>query len=293
MTLDVQPAQDDHVLSRPASPATSRPRHTQRATSFPSGTPASPGTESRWREYPAVADYRRPVPLGATESQSLVRLLATTPCGFRSPVRPTSAVRAARRLLLALTALAAPRWAGHPSGELGCSRDVRRAAALVRGSGAGTGARGEHARMRRAAASWMAAAQRPGGRGPPRARGACGGRSERRGPLGLAVLDPRDGDPRGDAADREGDVVLVSPEPEPGHGGNGDATQHGAGVAVGPGDGRHQARRPAAVARSGRQSAQAGQHLVRRPDLHRRRAAGGVRRQPGLLGGTPSRTTRA
>ena len=27
--------------------------------------------------------------------------------------------------------------------------------------------------------------------------------------------------------------------------------------------------------------AQAGQHLVRRPDLHRRRAAGGVRRQPG------------
>ena len=40
-------------------------------------------------------------------------------------------------------------------------------------------------------------------------------------PLGRAVLDSGDGDPRGDAADRQGDVVFVSEEPEPAHGGRG------------------------------------------------------------------------
>ena len=49
---------------------------------------------------------------------------------------------------------------------------------------------------------------------------------------------------------------------------------------MGSGDRRYQARRSAVVARSRRRRAQAGQHLVRRPDLHSRRAAGGVRRQP-------------
>ena len=34
--------------------------------------------------------------------------------------------------------------------------------------------------------------------------------------------------------------------------------------------------------------AQAGQHLVRGPDLHRRWAAGGLRRQPALLGEAPT-----
>jgi hypothetical protein len=39
--------------------------------------------------------------------------------------------------------------------------------------------------------------------------------------LGCAVFDSRDGNPRGDAADRQGDVVLVSQEPSAGSGGQG------------------------------------------------------------------------
>ena len=58
-------------------------------------------------------------------------------------------------------------------------------------------------------------------------------------------------------------------------GGRGQRPEYRAGVVVESGDGRDKACRPAAVARPGRRTAQAGQHLVRRPDLHRRWAAGG------------------
>ena len=105
-----------------------------------------------------------------------------------------------------------------------------------------------------------------------------------RGPLGRAVLDSGDGDPRGDVADRQGDVVLLSEEPvaPPRRQGVNDPNTAQAWL-WNPATGNDQACRSAVVARPGRRSAQAGQHLVRRPDLHRRWAAGGLRRQPALL----------
>ena len=80
----------------------------------------------------------------------------------------------------------------------------------------------------------------------------------------------------------QGDVVFVSPEPFARHGGSGTAPEHRAGVAVGSGDGRTKRVDPPLWRDPADGVAQAGQHLVRRADLHRRRAAGGVRRQPGF-----------
>ena len=69
--------------------------------------------------------------------------------------------------------------------------------------------------------------------------------------LGGAVFDSSDGDPRGDAADREGDVVLVSQEPAPRFRRRwGQRPEHRAGLAVGSRHGNHKAGRSAVVARS-------------------------------------------
>ena len=66
----------------------------------------------------------------------------------------------------------------------------------------------------------------------------------------------------------------------PGHGHQ--RAQPRARVAVGPAHGRAQAGGPAAVARPGRRSAQAREHLVRGPVAHGRRPAAGHGRQPRL-----------
>ena len=71
-------------------------------------------------------------------------------------------------------------------------------------------------------------------------------------------------DPRGHAADRQGDVLLVPDLSEP--------AQQRRGLPVGSG--------PPRGAAGHQEPARQGQHLVRRPDLHGRRRAGRVRRQP-------------
>ena len=81
-------------------------------------------------------------------------------------------------------------------------------------------------------------------------------------------------DPCRAAAHREGDGLLLPAGTR--------VEELGRGLAVGPGHRGPHPEGPAALARSEGRCAQAGQHLVRRPDLHRRRGARGVRRQPRL-----------
>ena len=162
----------------------------------------------------------------------------------------------------------------------GRPRHDRAPAARVRDrdarAGARARARADAARDARGQASARGArALAPGGedrrRRSPRRRRPVGRVSDRH--------VPGRRDPRGDAADGQGDDLLLPEEP---------AAEQRPGLPLGPADrpGRHPhgAQGPAALAGPQGRHLEGGQHLVRRPDLHRRRRAGGVRRQPRVPG---------
>ena len=79
-----------------------------------------------------------------------------------------------------------------------------------------------------------------------------------------------DGGARRRPAHRQGHVVLVSEEPDVRHGGDGPASPNTAQAWLwDPATGQQHAHGPAAVARPRGRRAEARQHLVRRPVLHR------------------------
>ena len=178
-----------------------------------------------------------------------------------------------------------PASADHSSGELGVPGLSERQLRAFERSVLGPAHAAEHARVRRAERSGeLPPARRLSRVERDRCCRPCwtpgAGRS-----LGRPVLDSGDGHPCRDVADRQGDVVFVSQEPD--HASRrrrGKRSEHRAGMAMGPRHGIHQTGRSAALARSPRWRPEAGKYLVWRSDVHRRWAAGGVRRQPALLG---------
>ena len=157
----------------------------------------------------------------------------------------------------------------------------------------GAGHAAEHARLRRAERTGQLAPAERASQASVQAAAALAGPPDQVGRWGAPFSIPSDGNPRGDAADRQGDVVLLSQEPSASYGGEGPRSPNTAQAWLwDPATGTHEACRSAVVARPGRRGAQAGQHLVLGTDLHRRRAAGGLRRQPALLGpGAPAGST--
>ena len=130
--------------------------------------------------------------------------------------------------------------------------------------------------------------RRPTGRTFARRGRPCGcrGGPRGRGSLGRAVLDSGDGYPRGDAADRQGDVVLLSKNPSPRHGGRGRNDPNTAQAWLwNPATGNTKRVDPPLWRDPGDGQLKPANIWCARPDLHGRRAAGRLRRQPALLEG--------
>ena len=184
--------------------------------------------------------------------------------------------------LLGFLACATPAWADHSSGELGIPGLTERQLRAFERATLGPGHAAEHARLRRAERDGQLTPAEPAVRAGVQAAAALAGPPEQVGRWGTPFPIPVMGIHA--AMLPTGKVMWFSYPQNPSRGGREwDCAEHRAGVAVGSGDRRYEACRSAVVARSRRRRAQAGQHLVRRPDLHRRRPVGGVRRQPGVL----------